>query len=139
MEKARQPIRFALCSGASALLDIGLFYLLELLLGSLLGENVSIVCSIAARAISSFFNFTVNRRLVFDGGQSPYWPSLLRYYTLAIPTAGASTVLVRLVELLLHLQNPTVSTGIKAVVDTFLFVVNFFIQKFWVFRKKESR
>lgn len=136
MGKARQPIRFVLSSGASFLVDAGLFYILMVLLSAPLGQAAEAVCNIAARAVSSFFNFNVNRLLVF-GRQGAFGASLLRYYALAVPVALASTVLVALLARLLSLESAAAATALKVAVDTGLFVVSFFVQKFWVFRKKE--
>lgn len=135
MEKARQPLRFVLSSGASFVLDATLYYLLMLLLGQALGAAAELACNIAARAVSSFFNFNVNRSLVF-GGQGSYGGSLLRYYALAVPQLGASTLLLTLLARLLGAESALSSTLVKVGVDTALFVISFFIQKFWVFRKK---
>ena len=92
MEKAKQPIRYVLSSVSSFLVDVGLFYVLKLLLGSLLGVYAEPVCNVTARAASSFFNFNLNNRLVF-GNTGSYGKALFRYYCLAVPQAAASTVL----------------------------------------------
>ena len=137
MEKAKQPLRYLLSSVASWVVDTGLFYLFDLLLGAVLGELAEPVCNIAARAISSFFNFNVNNRLVF-GNDLPYGKVLLRYYGLAIPQAATSTLLLTLFVLLRHVESAAGSTAVKIVVDAVLFVASFFIQKFWVFSAKKN-
>ena len=140
MEKAKQPIRYALSSVASWVLDTGLFYLLRLLLGSALGGAAETVCNVIARAVSSFFNFNLNNRLVFDNRGS-YGKAMLRYYCLALPQLAASTLLLNLFVRLLHLESAQAATLVKIVVDGCLFVLSFFIQKFWVFagKKKSGR
>ena len=137
MEKAKQPIRYALSSVASWVLDTGLFYLLRLLLGSALGGAAETVCNVIARAVSSFFNFNLNNRLVFDNRGS-YGKAMLRYYCLALPQLAASTLLLNLFVRLLHLESAQAATLVKIVVDGCLFVLSFFIQKFWVFAGKKS-
>lgn len=136
MEKGKQPLLYALSSGASALLDTGLFHVLNLLFGSALGSYAVPVFYVAARLVSSFFNFNMNYRLVFRSGQT-YGKAMLRYYCLAVPQAGAGTVLVTLFVRLLNVQSVNGQTGVKIVVECFLFVASFLIQKFWVFRKKD--
>lgn len=134
MKRAGQPLRFVLSSAASFVVDAGMFYLLFLLFAPLLGASAEAVCNIAARAVSSFFNFNVNRKLVF-GGEGSYGGALLRYYLLAVPQLGASTLLLALLSSLLGAENALAATAVKIAVDTVLFVISFFIQKLWVFRK----
>ncbi len=133
MKKLNQPLRFALSSGASFVLDAGLFYLLRLLLGA----QAEAVCNIAARAVSSFFNFNVNRSLVF-ASRGGYGSALLRYYLLALPQLGASTLLLALLTRLFGADSALASTALKIAGDAVLFVLSFFIQKLWVFKKKEE-
>ncbi len=137
MEKAKQVLRFALSSGASFVVDVGAYYLLHLLLKGTLGASAELVCNVAARVLSSFFNFNVNRRLVF-GQSGSYGGALLRYYMLAVPQLAASTLLLTLFTRLLGAQSAAASTAVKVAVDALLFIISFFIQKYWVFRKKES-
>lgn len=135
MDKARQPLRYVLSSVASWAVDTGLFFVFDLLFGSLLGALAEPVCNVAARALSSFFNFNVNNRLVFCS-ELPYGKSLLRYYCLAIPQLAASTLLLTLFVHLLHVASAGGSTAVKVAVDAVLFVASFFIQKFWVFSQR---
>ena len=138
MEKAKQPIRYVLSSVSSFLVDVGLFYVLKLLLGSLLGVYAEPVCNVTARAASSFFNFNLNNRLVF-GNTGSYGKALFRYYCLAVPQAAASTVLLTLFVYLFHAESAQSSTIVKIVVDCVLFIASFFIQKFWVFSQKDTK
>ena len=137
MEKARQPLRYVLSSVASWAVDTGLFFLFELLFGALLGGLAEPVCNVIARALSSFFNFNVNNRLVFHS-ELPYGKTLLRYYCLAIPQLAASTLLLTLFVYLLRVESAGGSTAVKIAVDAILFVASFFIQKFWVFSQKKA-
>ena len=135
MKKGKQPILYTLSSLSSFLLDSGLFYLLDLLLNSVLGPYAEPVCNLIARTISSFYNFNINR-LVFQN-RGDYGKALLRYYCLCIPQALVSTGLLTLLVQLFHVESAAVSTAIKVVIDGVLFVASFFIQKFWVFKNKE--
>ena len=136
--KTRQPILYALSSVASWVVDTGAFYLLRLLFGGLLGVWAEPVCNVAARVVSSFFNFNVNNRLVFCNTTMPYGKAMLRYYALAVPQLGASTLLLTLFVNLFHVESAFSSTLIKAIVDGGLFVASFFIQKHWVFAKNNK-
>lgn len=135
MKKAKQPLLFVFSSVASWVVDTGLFRLGLALLGSLPGASATPVCNVLARVLSSFFNFNMNNRLVFQS-EEPYGKALLRYYLLAVPQLAASTLLLSLFVWLFRVQSDNVSTLIKILVDGALFVASFFIQKYWVFRKK---
>ncbi len=135
MKKQKQPVFFVLCSLASWVVDLGAFRLLLALFGGALGGMTEPVSNVIARIISSFFNFNLNNRLVFQGGES-YGKSLLRYYLLAVPILAASTLLLELFLWMFHVESENGATLVKVLVDGALFVASFFIQKYWVFRKK---
>ena len=138
MKKYAKLIKYSLSSGASFLIDNGAFLLLKTLLGVPLGAYADLVCVAVARAVSSFFNFNVNNRLVFrhDGH---YGKALLRYYCLAIPIMLCSAGLLTLADRLLGVTAPTISTLIKIVIDTALFIASYLVQKKWVFPGAEKQ
>ena len=138
MKKGKQPLLYVLSSVASWAVDTGGFFVLSLLFGAVLGAYSESVCNIAARVISSFFNFNLNNRLVFQNTGS-YGKALLRYYCLAVPQLAASTLLLTLLVHLLSIDTAQGATGVKIVVDGCLFVASFFIQKFWVFSQRENQ
>ena len=139
MKKYARILKYGLSSGASFLIDNGMFYLLKTLLGTTFGSAADLVCVAAARAVSSFFNFNVNNRLVFRHG-GHYGKALLRYYCLAVPIMLCSAGLLTLADKLLGVTVPLLSTLIKIVIDTVLFLVSYFAQKHWVFPvKKEEK
>ena len=137
MKKAKQPLLYVLSSVASWVVDTGGFYVLRLFLGPVLGGYAETVCNIAARAVSSFFNFHLNNHVVFHHTGS-YGKAMLRYYCLAIPQLAVSTLLLTLFVHLFGISNANGATVVKIIVDGCLFVVSFFIQKFWVFARKEK-
>ena len=136
MKKGKQPILYTLSSLASFLLDTGLFYVLHLLLNTTLGVYAEPVCNLIARALSSFFNFNMNR-LVFQS-KGAYGKEMLRYYCLCIPQAFASTALLTLCVRLAGIESAEGSAAVKVLVDGTLFVLSFFIQKYRVFKKREA-
>ena len=138
MRKGKQPLLYVLSSVASWAVDTGGFFVLSLLLGAALGTYSEAVCNIAARVISSFFNFNLNNRLVFQNTGS-YGKALLRYYCLAVPQLAASTLLLTLLVHLLRIETTHGATGVKIVVDGCLFVASYFIQKFWVFPHRDNQ
>ncbi len=134
MKKYWQLIKYSLASLSSFALDTGLFYLFKRFVFGGLGAWADIACTVAARAISSFYNFNVNNRLVF-GHRGEYGRALGRYYLLAVPMMLASAGLVTLLDRSLGVTAPGLSTAVKIVVDTVLFLASYLIQKKWVFRK----
>ena len=136
--KGKQPLLFILSSVLSWVVDTGGFYVLNLLLRPLLGGYSEAVCNVLARVLSSLFNFHLNYQVVF-GSTQPYWKAMQRYYFLAIPQLAVSTVLVTVFTRLLHADSAGAATAVKIVVDGCLFVISFFIQKYWVFRKKDLK
>ena len=137
MQKGKQPLLYVLSSVASWAVDTGGFFVLSLLFGAALGSYSEPVCNIAARVISSFFNFNLNNRLVFRNTGS-YGKALFRYYCLAVPQLAASTLLLTLLVQLLRIESTQGATGVKIVVDGCLFVASYFIQKFWVFPHRDN-
>ena len=137
MAKGKQPLLYVLSSVASWAVDTGGFFVLSLLFGGMLGAYSEPVCNVAARVISSFFNFNLNNRLVFQNSGS-YGKALLRYYCLAVPQLAASTLLLTLLVRLLGIETTHGATGVKIAVDGCLFVASYFIQKFWVFPHVEK-
>ena len=137
MRKGKQPILYILSSVASWAVDTGLYALLRFLLGRVLGIYAEPVCNLVARALSSFFNFNLNNSVVFRNRDS-YGKAMLRYYCLAIPQAAASTGLLTLFVQLLRVESTAGSTAVKIIVDGGLFVASYFIQKHWVFAKKQD-
>jgi putative flippase GtrA len=138
LPKGAQPVLYTFSSVLSWAVDTAGFYLLNLLLRPFLGGYTEPVCNVLARVVSSLFNFHVNYKVVFGSTQS-YGQAMLRYYFLAVPQLAVSTVLVTLFCRLLKVDAASGATAVKIVVDGCLFVASFFIQKYWVFRKKESK
>ena len=137
MKKYWQLIKYSLASLSSFALDTGLFYLFKRFVFGSLGAWADLACTVAARAISSFYNFNVNNRLVF-GHKGEYGKALGRYYLLAVPLMLASAGFVTLLDRSLGVTAPGLSTAIKIGVDTVLFLASYLIQKKWVFKKKEE-
>ena len=138
MGKFSQLIKYSLSSIASWAIDVGMFLLLKILLDARLGDFSDLVCTAAARAVSSFFNFNANNRLVF-GHRGDYGRALLRYYCLAVPIMLCSAGLVTLLDHVLGVSAPTLSTAIKVCVDVLLYLASSTIHKKWVFSQKHDK
>ena len=136
-------IRYIASSLASTLVDVSLFTLLNLLFGKLgFSDELRIILAQAiARIVSSFVNFSINRKVVFKSKDN-YGSTMLKYYILCACQLAASTGLVYLFStVVFRLSEGSIfDTLIKVVVDTFLFFLSFRIQQNWVFvsRKKKN-
>ena len=136
MGKFSQLIKYGLSSGASWVIDNGLFWLTKTLLGAWAGPYADLLCTVIARVFSSFFNFNANNKLVF-AHEGEYGKALLRYYCLAVPIMLCSAGCVTLLDHVFGVTAPLLSTGIKICVDTVLFIASYSIQKKWVFSREK--
>ncbi len=135
-------ILYLLSSLASTLVDIGLFTLLNMIFGKIgfTDESRIILAAGIARLVSSFVNFTINRKVVFKS-KDKYGSTMVKYYILCVCQIAASTGLVYLFStVVFKLKDGSIfDTLIKAVVDTILFFLSFRIQQTWVFVSKKKK
>lgn len=129
-------LSFFISSIASMLIDISLFYILCRIFLKSFGNFTVIFATIISRAVSSFVNFSVNRKKVFDCDN--FKNPILKYYALAIPQMLVSAMLVTLLKVIFS-ANPFLSTVLKLIVDTVLFFISYRIQSCWVFSKKKEK
>jgi len=128
--------KFFVSSVSSLLIDLGLFYLIMRIFGSMLGGYAELTATVVARICSSFFNFNANNSVVF-GNKGGYKRAMLRYYCLCIPQMLVSAGLVTLINGLFANSLPIIATLIKFVVDGCLFFISYIIQREWVFSEKK--
>ena len=131
--------KFILSSFLSFLIDLGLFTVIDYIIGDKLDRWARVMIATAgARVVSSLFNYVMNRRAVF-ASDAPVGRSMPRYYALCIVQASASYGLVYLFSKLFAAGEGMTSL-IKAIVDMCLFIISFQIQRRWVFANncKES-
>ena len=123
-------IKYLISSVASFLTDIILFSILNSLL------HVGVVLStVVARLISSLVNFILNKKIVFSSGE-PTVKAIFKYYLLAIPVMLISAFGVKWICLLLNIDaNSFGVTFTKIVVDCIIFILNYKIQKKWIFKR----
>lgn len=132
--------KYSISAGASAIIDLLLFYLalhgLEWLgVGtSDNGELAVLLATVFARVISSLFNYSVNRKVVF---RSSSRNSFVKYYVLCVAQMLVSAALVAGLSSLC-MAGKFGKLVIKLVVDTCLFFISFGIQREWVFKKKKQ-
>lgn len=134
--------RYTLSSVVSAILDEGLFLLLNFLLhtGILEGLALTAVCTFSARFISSIFNFFTNHLLVFRS-QVAIPKAMARYFMLAIPQLLAQLLLSQAIYSIFQVQDH--QTGLRGLiyflVMALLFLFSFMLQQRWVFASKHDK
>lgn len=126
--------KYMLISLSSFLVDIILFTLFLSLLSSMQMDNQIILATIAARVISSFFNYFMNCKSVFQKNASI--TTVIKYYILVIIQMLVSGFSVQFLNTLCPLYLNVVF--IKLIIDTILFAMNFYIQREWIFKVKEQ-
>lgn len=120
--------KFILSSTASFIVDISLFTLLNSVLSGLSASIM--IASYGARAISSLFNYAVNKNRVFNN-KSRNSVTMMKYFMLCVAQITISALLT---YTLYHLTAVN-ATLIKAIIDSLLFFISFNIQRRWVFKK----
>ena len=129
-------LKYIAASMLSFLVDISLFALFVHLFRDLTVSYVYLA-TVLARAISSFVNYRINLQGVFKSKNTSRGQAVARilgYYGLVIVNVLISACLVDLAVKQLHFNE----TLTKVVVDTCLFVMNYFIQRDLLFRKKNK-
>ena len=136
----RDSLKIYMCIfkfAASSLLAFAIDYALALLLKALtaswpaaLSLNFSVI---VARLVSATVNFTVNRRVVFNGNES-LGKALLKYAALAGVVLALNLALMHL--LTIRLGWPFALS--KILVEVLLFCMNFVVQGKFVYRKQRS-
>ena len=138
LKKYLMILKYGLIAGASAIIDLLMFYValygLERF-GAGISDNTELtvlVATIFARVISSLFNYSVNRKVVFASASRN---SFVKYYILCGAQMLTSAGLVAVFSSLC-MAGKFGKVLIKLVVDTCLFFVSFRIQREWVFKNK---
>ncbi len=125
-------LKFSLSSLSSFLIDMCIFYLYTKFMRGHLPE-IAVLYSghFIAKAISSIYNFTMNKRQVFKN-QSKSLDVLARYYTLWLCQTLLSAVLLVKVFSMIRFSV----TALRVIIETCIYFVSFQIQREWVFRKR---
>ena len=130
----KEFFKFSISGLSSSLIDILLFTLFYNLLKSNVSESVVIFLpTILARAISSFYNYIINKTLVFRNKEKN---TIFKYYILCVVQALVSYGLVNVLFNNINVIHPSF---IKIVVDIVLFLLSYQIQQRWVFKGKGEK
>lgn len=124
----RRPVTFLLGAMVSSLVDLGAFYLfLRFFFQN--DRSYSFLVSVLARILSGCVNFLFNKKLTFRSKGNSVRESI-RYLCLFLAVMLVSSEGVALLSWI-----PVPILLIKAVVDSCLFIVNYIVERRWVFRK----
>lgn len=127
-------IKYLFVAGISFAIDIILFHLFKLLTFSHLKNTSIIVSAIIARIISSFLNYLMNRNKVFEKGNNTTYDktTLIEYYILVAISLTLSTSLIFIIHNYVNI-DPTL---IKIPVDIIIFIINYIVQKKYIFKER---
>lgn len=127
-----QFFRFAGSSLVCAVADLLIFALIAAVLDLQIAALVTLA-TVAARMVSGVLNFTLNRCFSFHDLGSTSGNARTqgaRYMTLFLVQMCASAVLVTVLSV-----APVPLVLVKALVDGLLFVMSYFVQRNWVFKR----
>ena len=120
-------IKYTASSLAGFLIDYLMYSILYMALGRKL-----LIANYGARAISSVFNFLLNRQFVFCSRER-LWKDCAKYFGLVLVNITVnSLILAGLTKLGWNVY------GAKVVVEIIMFVINYLVQHFFVFKKKAA-
>lgn len=129
-------IKYVFFAGLSFILDISLFHVFKYILHNKILEAsvLTLTATYTARALSSLFNYFVNRNSVFkrEDGTKADKRTIFKYYLLVVIQATVSGLVVGALSKSIKID----STLIKVPVECVIFLVNFFVQRYYIFAKE---
>lgn len=125
-------LKYMLSSLSSFIVDITLFTLFISIFHSMDFSKRILLSTVIARIGSSAFNYLVNKEIVFKSDESNKRVAY-KYFVLVVLQLLASALLVTL----FYKATGLPETMIKTIVDTFLFLVSYRIQKVFVFKNRK--
>ena len=128
IKRNRVFLTYVLSAGSSFVIDLLFFTLFNTIFSKFLGYESIIISTILARILSSLYNFIMNSKFVFKKYSKKM---LVQYYILVIVQMLLSSILVYVINRFLL---DTFATIIKFFVDIMLFMINYFIQKLFIFK-----
>ena len=131
--KSKEVVTYLFGAGSSFLLDLLIFTVLFSIFKSRLAGAV-LLASYLARALSSIYNYIFNKKYVFKYQEEKKKSSVLKYFTLVLVNITVSASLVSIIYEKLGFN----ASVIKLFIDGTIFVLNFFIQKLFIFNKEKD-
>lgn len=123
-------IKYIIVALSSFFIDILLFSLFLIAFNKIGVTYPIVVSTITARILSSVYNYFTNAKLVFK--KMNKW-SIIKYFLLVFFQMWVSAFAVSWICKLIPI-NPVL---LKIIVDTFIFIVNFIIQREFIFKKQD--
>ena len=128
-------LKYIISSGISFVLDLSLFTIFNIILKQNIGTNSIFVATILARVISSLINYLLNRNSVFKKNNNMIdSTTLVKYYTLVIIQMLISATVVSSLYKIFSVYELI----IKIPVEIILFLINYFIQKIFIFNDNKG-
>ena len=130
-------IKFTIIAILSAIIDVGLFWILNKLFYLLLCNSISVkvisaISNILARITSGLFNFTMNKEIAFNSKNNTK-TQIWQYFILFVIQMCVSTFLVSLIS------NFSINIVLaKMIIDICIFFVNYYIEKIIIFKNKNK-
>lgn len=120
--------KYSMASLLSAVIDNLIFIVLSAYL-----SNIYLM-TFAGRAVSAVFNFTLNKKIVFKR-QGDMVKQSIKYICLVILSGSISATCVSFLSRILNIHV----VPIRLVVELILYFFNFYVQKNFIFVKRENR
>ena len=134
-DKYKVFLKYIFSAGLSFVIDLALFSIFSLLLKQYIDAYAIILSTFFARAISSFINYLLNGNMVFRSNNKAIENvTLVKYYILVVVQMCVSSLSVYFIYLLTNINE----TLIKIPVDVLIFIVNYFVQKKFIFVRKDN-
>ena len=130
LNKYKTIFTYLLSSGLSFIVDIISFSIILYFIKDRFVDAI-LLSSYVARAISSVVNYIVNKKYVFKNEKKRNYKAFIEYFLLVIINITISGLLVTKVYNYIHLN----ATFIKVIIDSIIFVINYFLQKLVIFKK----
>ncbi len=124
LKKYEMFLKYISVAIISFLIDISFFKLFLIIF-----NNNIILSTILARIISSFINYLLNRKKVFNSKEKVF-NTIIKYYGLVVIQMLVSAFVVHNLYKLITI-NPVY---IKVPVELFIFICNYLIQKIFIFK-----
>ncbi len=135
INKYKVFLKYIVSAGISFFLDLILFSIFSFLLMKYIDSYAIILATIFARIMSSFINYLLNGNVVFKSNKKTVQNNtLIKYYILVVIQMCVSSLSVYFIYLITNFNE----TLIKIPVDVILFVVNYFIQKKFIFIERKN-
>ncbi len=128
----KELFQFAVNSVLSALIDVGFFTILVNVMSLSTAIQIA-MANILARITSGMFNFAMNSKVAFKSKEDVN-KQVYKYMILFIIQMAVSSGIVSLLSML-----PINITVAKIFVDIAIFIVNYFIQKRFIFQPSSSK